>query len=263
MHPNEPRALMLRGEMQMMNDQWVEALDMFRKVNILDPGKYQVWENILRINAITENYQALAAESSQAIELFPVQPMPYYFNGYANYLLKDYNKAIKSLVTGVKLVLNDNALLSDFYSLTGDAYHAADKQTESYTAYDMALKINPENATVLNNYAYYLSLNGGDLEKASKMAKKANELSPDNASYLDTYAWVLYKQGDYTNALLYMEKALKAEDSSSAVEMEHYGDILYRLERFTEALEWWKKALAAGKGSNYLESKVKDGKLYE
>lgn len=263
MHPNEPRALMLRGEMQMMNEEWTGALEMFRKVNELDPGKYQVWENILRINAITQDYIKLAEESSQAIELFPVQPMPYYFNGYANYLLKNYEKSLKSLATGVKFVLNDNALMSDFYSLTGDAYHAQEKQVESFTAYESALKYNPENVSVLNNYAYYLSLVGTDLEKAGQMARKANDLSPDNASYQDTFAWVLYKQGDYANALIYIEKAVKSEEKASAVELEHYGDILFRLDRVSEAIDWWKKALEAGKGSSFLESKIKDGKLYE
>jgi tetratricopeptide (TPR) repeat protein len=262
-HPNEPRALMLRGEMLMMSEKWAEALEVFRKVNTLDPGKYQVWENIMRINAIMNDFEMLASESSQAIELFPVQPLTYYFNGYANYLLKDYDAAIKSLTTGVKFVMNDNAMLSDFYSLTGDAYHAAKKNTESFNAYESALKYNPENAAVLNNFAYYLSLSGEELTKAAQMAEKANLLSPDNATYLDTHAWVLYKQGKFDQALILMEKVIKLDKSPGAVVLEHYGDILFRLNRTPEAKEWWYKAKEAGEGSEFLDKKVKEGKLYE
>lgn len=262
-HPNEPRVLALRGEMLMMSEKWEEALTFFRKVNTLDPGKYQVWENILRIDAITNNFEMLASESSQAIDLFPVQPLPYYFNGYANYVLKDYDKAIKSLTTGVKFVLNDNAMMADFYSLSGDAFHSANRHQESFAAYESALKYNSENATVLNNYAYYLSLRGENLEKAEQMAEKANKLSVHNATFLDTWAWVLYKKGEYEKALIHIEKALKLDDKPGAVEMEHYGDILYQLGRTTEAKEWWIKAKQAGEGSEFLESKIKDGKLYE
>ncbi|NTW24564.1 MAG: tetratricopeptide repeat protein [Lentimicrobium sp.] len=262
-HPNEPRVLMLRGEMLMMTEQWQEALEIFRKANTLDPGKYQVWENILRINAIKNDSIMLATESNQAIELFPVQPMPYYFNGYANYMLKNYDIAIKSLTTGVKFVMDNNALLADFYSLTGDVFHAAKKNTESYSAYESALKYNSENAAVLNNYAYYLSLANENLDKALQMAEKANLLSPDNATYLDTWAWVLYKQGKYDKALVLMEKVLQLDKNPSADVLEHYGDILYRLNRMEEAKAWWAKALEAGRGSEFLESKVKNGKFYE
>jgi len=263
MHPNEPRALLLRGEMLMMSEKWDEALEIFRRVNTLDPGKYQVWENILRINAITNNFEMLARESEQAIELFPVQPLPYYFNGYSNYLLKNFDKAIESLTTGVRFVLNDNTMLSDFYSLTGDAYHSAKKSSESFSAYESSLKYNPENAVVLNNYAYYLSLEGENLDKAEQMAEKSNRLSPNNPTYLDTWAWVLYKQGKYEKALANMEKVIQLDSKPDAVVLEHYGDILYRLNRTTEALEWWKKAKASGEGSEFLELKVKDGKIHE
>ncbi|MFH1120199.1 MAG: tetratricopeptide repeat protein [Bacteroidota bacterium] len=263
MHPNEPRALMLRGEMLMMSEKWQEALEIFRRVNAVDPGKYQVWENILRINTMNNNFEMLAEESSQAIELFPVQPLPYYLNGYANYMLKDYEKAIKSLTTGVKFVMNDNAMLSDFYSLAGDTYHAANRYSESFTSYESALKNNPENSTVLNNYAYYLSLRGENLSKASQMAEKANLLNPENATYLDTWAWVLYKQGEFEKALVLMEKVIRLDLKPGAVVLEHYGDILYRLDRAAEAKEWWIKAQDAGEGSEFLDLKVKDGKLYE
>ncbi len=122
---------------------------------------------------------------------------------------------------------------------------------------------NPENAGVLNNYAYYLSLENQQLDKAERMALKANELSPSNPTYLDTYAWVLYKKGSYNDALIQMEKALKLENNPSGTELEHYGDILYMLNKKTEALEYWKKAQQAGDASDLLPQKIKEGKLYE
>ncbi|MBK7384433.1 MAG: hypothetical protein IPI81_14055, partial [Flavobacteriales bacterium] len=60
-------------------------------------------------------------------------------------------------------------------------------------AYDKALARIPDDATTLNNYAYYLSVRGEQLEKAERMSKRSNELAPGQPSYQDTYAWVLFR----------------------------------------------------------------------
>jgi Tfp pilus assembly protein PilF len=176
-------------------------------------------------------------------------------------MLKNYDQAVNSLSSGLKIIAGDKKLLSDFYSLIGDAHHSKGQNTESFEAYDQSLKANPDNALVLNNYAYHLSLAGLQLDKASEMAAKALVLSPGNSYYLDTYAWVLYKQGKYEEALNFIEQALKIGLSTTV--LEHYGDILFKLNRITEAQAAWKQALEKGEGSEFLESKVKEGKLYE
>ena len=262
-HPNEPKVMMLYGEILMANKNFEKAKEVLSAVVQTDPGKFQVWDNLLRCSAILEEYEDLARDSKQAIELFPVQPLPYYFNGIANYSLKNYEEAVKSLQTGVKIIAGDKDLLSDFYSLIGDAQHSSGKNEESFAAYEQSLKANPDNALVLNNYAYHLSLAALQLEKASQMAKKAVGLTPGNSYYLDTYAWVLYKQGNYTEALNYIKQAMKFTPDNSATVLEHYGDILFRLNRKDEAAIAWKEALEKGDGSEFLESKVKEGKLYE
>jgi tetratricopeptide (TPR) repeat protein len=115
----------------------------------------------------------------------------------------------------------------------------------------------------MNNYSYYLSLRGENLEKAEAMAKKANEIEPGNSSFEDTYAWVLYKLGKYDEAKVWIEKAVKSNKSNSAVILEHYGDILYKLNMYEDAFKLWEKATNAGEGSEYLKQKIKDKKLYE
>ena len=262
-HPNEPKVMMLYGEILMADKNFKKAKEVLSAVIQTDPGKYQVWDNLLRCSAILEEYGDLARDSKQAMELFPVQPLPYYFNGVANYTLKNYEEAIKSLQAGVKIIAGDKNLTADFYSLIGDAQHSAGKNEASFEAYELSLKANPDNALVLNNYAYHLSLATLQLEKASQMAQKALVLSPGNSYYLDTYAWVLYKLGNYTEALNYIEQAMKITPDNSSTVLEHYGDILFRLNRKDEAAIAWKQALEKGEGSEFLKSKVKEGKLYE
>ena len=262
-HPNEPRVMMLYGEILMVDENYKKAKEVLSEVVQTDPGKFQLWDYLLRSSAILEEYEDLARDSQQAMELFPVQPIPYYFNGVANYMLKNYEKAVKSLQAGVKIIAGDKDLTSDFYSIIGDAQHSIGNNEASFEAYELSLKANSENALVLNNYAYHLSLAALQLEKAAQMAQKAVVLSPENSFYLDTYAWVLYKQGNYTEALNYIEQAMKYTPDTSATVLEHYGDILFRLNKKEEATIAWKQALEKGDGSEFLESKVKEGKLYE
>jgi len=171
---------------------------------------------------------------------------------------------IRDLETGIKYVVRNDLLLAEFYNYLGDAYHQTGQDEKAFEAYDASLKIKPDNSIVLNNYAYYLSLRGDQLDRAKKMALKANELDPGNSSNQDTYGWVLYKLGEYEEALEWIGKSIENHKVDNAEVLEHYGDVLYKLGRTEEALEYWKRALKAGKGgSELLEKKVNEGKLYE
>lgn len=262
-HPYEPMILAFRADLLAMKQQYPEALAIYNQVSELDPSKYEVWESILRLTAMSEKYDSLIIKSQKVIELFPVQPLPYYFKSIGHLMLKDHGQAIKTINTGMKLVFNNNALMAEFHSLHGDALHGENRNQEAFNAYENSLRYNPDNPLVLNNYAYYLALEEKNLDKAVEMAEKANTLSPDNPTFLDTYAWTLYKRGQYAEALVPMEKAIKLQEKPGAVEMEHYGDILYKLGMVNEAKNWWEQANKIGGGSSLLQQKVTEGKLYE
>ena len=262
-HPDNPKSHSMYADFLVRDKKFEEARVEYRNVLTLDSSKYVIWETLLQLDAQLADFTALQTESSRAIELFPLQPLPYLLNGAANTQRKKYAEAIQSLEAGMKLVTENDALLAQFNAYLGDAYNAMDNNEASDQAYERSLKLNPNDSYVLNNYAYYLSLRSKDLDKAEPMAKKSSELDPLNSSNLDTYAWVLYKVGKYAEAETVILKALKIDGDSSAVVLEHYGDILYKLGQPEKALEYWQKATAAGKGSDFLEKKIKEKKLYE
>lgn len=262
-HPTNPKSHSMYADFLVRDKKFEEARAEYRNVLTLDSSRYVVWETVLQLDAQLADFTALQAESARAIELFPLQPLPYLLNGAANTQRKKFDQAIKSLEAGIKLVTDNDALLAQFNAYLGDAYNAVENNDASDQAYERSLKLNPNDSYVLNNYAYYLSLRGKDLDKAEPMAKKSSELDPKNASNLDTYAWVLYKVGKYQEAETIILKAIAQDENASAVILEHYGDILYKLGQTEKALEYWKKALAAGKGSDLLEKKINEKKLYE
>jgi Tfp pilus assembly protein PilF len=133
----------------------------------------------------------------------------------------------------------------------------------SDNAYDKALSYNPDNKYTLNNYAYYLSLRGEQLDKSARMAKHANELEANNAAFEDTYAWILFKQKNYKEAKVWMEKALAHSKNKSATQTEHYGDILFYLGDPDAAVQNWKKAKEYGGNSPALDRKINEKKYSE
>ena len=79
---------------------------------------------------------------------------------------------------------------------------------------------------MLNNYAYYLSLEKKKLKKAAAMSRITVEKEPDNATYLDTYGWILHLQGLDQKAKPYFKHAMLYGGRDSAVILSHYAEVL-------------------------------------
>ena len=150
--------------------------------------------------------------------------------------------------------------------MLGDIYSEKEMLEQCYQYYDSALVYNGNNALVLNNYAYHLACNNGDLLKAETMSNKSMSIDTENATYIDTYAWVLFKMNSYTLARIYIEKAigkLAPDEEGSAEYYEHYGDILIMLGEADKAVEQWTKALELAPERVVLKKKIEQKQYIE
>ncbi len=262
-HSSDPKAHALSGDFFFHDKKLEEARASYLNSLMVEQSIFDVWRQVFAIDLEMRNDDSLMAVSSRAADIFPNQPSPFYFNGYANLRLKNYDAAVRSLRRALPMSMGNPQLRAEIFSLLGDAYHSLEDHVNSDESYESSLALMPDNPYVLNNYSYYLSLRKENLERAAEMAAKANELSPDNASFQDTYAWVLYQQGRYEQAKVWQEKALSNGGESSAVQQEHYGDILFRLGAEERAVQAWQKARELGTVSEALERKISDRRLYE
>jgi tetratricopeptide (TPR) repeat protein len=262
-HPDDARPFAIYGDFLMNDNRVAEARDKFRMATKFDKDKFVIWNQLLAIELELKDNEALFSESKEAMELFPTQAAFYYFNGYSAIQLKKYKEASESLEAGKAMVLDNKELEGEFYQLLGDTYHKLKEHALSDENYDQALRINPDNVYVLNNYAYYLSERKTRLNDAATMALKCNTLQPNQSNFEDTYAWILFIQKKYDDAEKWMKKALNNGGDASGVILEHYGDILFHLNKTSEALEYWKKANEKENHSNQLEKKINDKKYYE
>ena len=210
-----------------------------------------------------DDYQGLIEITDKARALYPEQPLFYLFSGIGYFNTKDYENTIKTLEKGRNLSANKD-LTADFDTYIGDTYMLLKNNKKAFEAYDRVLRSKPDNIYVLNNYAYYLSLDNHDFEKALQMSAKTLQAEPKNPTYLDTYAWILYKLDRYDEALKYMNKVFKYDKNPQGVNYEHLGDIQYKLGDTKNAVKNWKKAKkAGGEVSEFLDKKIKDERLYE
>ena len=124
----------------------------------------------------------------------------------------------------------NNEHLAEALSIAGDVwYQQMENSKKAYEIYEQALQADPDRTSVLNNYAYYLSLEGRQLRKALKMSRRTIELEPDNATYLDTYGWLLYLLRRPKDAKPYFKHAMLYGGKDSAVVLEHYSKVLEAL----------------------------------
>ncbi len=262
-HPNEAKAYAIYGDFLSQKEEgYRDAILQYKKAVKLDPSIYTLWDQLVRLQVAVKEYSAAIIDCDTALTLFPNQATLYLFGGIAQSQLGNHTKAVKILGDGLAVGSGNKALVVEMYSSLGDAYNELKEYQKSDSAYDKALAINPDQEYVLNNYSYYLSMRGENLEKAERMSKKTIEKDPKNASFLDTYAWILYKLSRFEEAKEYIQKAIEIGGGSATV-MEHYGDILYKLGEATLALDNWKKAKEAGGKSEFLEKKIADKRLYE
>lgn len=242
-----------------MND---ASLPVLEKVLQIDPTNTAARMTLIGAAVRKDDYKKVIQLCEPGMETNP-ESLEFYF-----YLAIAYNQAQRqdeALVVCQKALEHLTAdtnkqLISDFYTMMADVYHTKKMLNEAYAAYDSALIYNPSNIGALNNYAYYLSIERRDLDKAEEMSYKTVKAEPGNSTYLDTYAWILFEKGNYAEARIYIDDAMKSDGGENEVVVEHCGDIYYMSGDVDGAVKYWQKALEMGNESKTLKKKIEKKK---
>ncbi len=231
----------------------------------LDPTNAQAWQRLMVVNVLDENYPKAIEAAKKALEYNPENMDLYRYIAPLYYQMKEYDKAIAIYDDALAMVdsVKDNEIYSDLLGGKGDVLVEMGDSIGAYKLYDHALSICPGNTSVMNNYAYFLSLSEKNLDKAESMAAKAVNANPNNATFIDTYAWVYFKKKNYDMALFYIKSAMNNADEPSSDIIEHYGDILYMTGDKDEAVKQWEKALELSPDSDILKRKVENKTYFE
>ena len=260
---DDPQIPMLYAQYLLSKNMEAESVPVLEQVVDLDPTNNAARMMLIGAAVKKEDYKQIIKVCEPGIEATP-DALEFYY-----YLAVAYNQAEKpdSVISICKRALEHKTadgkkeIVSEFYSILGDMYHTQKQMKEAYAAYDSALVYNPSNIGALNNYAYYLSVERRDLDKAEEMSYKTVKAEPNNATYLDTYAWILFEKGNYAEARIYIDNAMKSEGGDkSDVIVEHCRDIYYMTGDVDGALTYWKKAQEMGSESKTLKQKIEKKK---
>lgn len=225
-------------------DDKMQSLFYFKKAIESQTFNEELWHDALLLIVEQQDFNELVLYGEKAVQYFPENAFFKLLYAAGLQQVKKEQAAIDVLLQAEKLADPNNVqILVQILTSLGDNYYATDQPKEAFDSYDKALQLDGNSIVVLNNYAYYLSQENINLDKAEKMSQKCIELEPSNATYLDTHAWVLFKRGRYLEAKFIIERAIDYDGSKSAVIVEHYGDILFFNNDIEGAVVQWKKAL--------------------
>ena len=256
-HPRVPDSHMFKGDILWMRGDLDQAKSLYLTTVSMNPQHVDAWRKLINVELAQNKLDEAIVDGKEALSHNPGNVIITYFVGVAYMMKKDTNNARLFLERALDQSGNENDFVkSMIYGGLGDLYHEIKMESASEVAYDEAIKLDSNNVTVMNNAAYYLSLQKKDLEKAAEYAKKANEMEPNSGTFQDTYAWVLFQQGKYQEALVWIEKAIKNSEPSGVL-FDHYGDILIKLGKTKEALKQWEKAMTFSEGSALDKEKLK------
>lgn len=221
-----------------------KATSVLHKIVEIEPENKPAHLQLLSFAISKNDLDEVVRICTPAVEYMPEALEFYYYMGLAHYQKERNDEALKVFEKGVRQVneQSDKTLVSDFYAIMGDIYHAKKMDVEAYAAYDSALVYKEDNIGVLNNYAYYLSVERKNLDKAEEMSYRTVKAEPKNGTYLDTYAWILFEKGKYAEARIYIDQALQHGGTESSVVVEHCGDIYFHCGETDKAVEYWKQA---------------------
>ena len=124
----------------------------------------------------------------------------------------------------------------------GGAYERIKKYEKADSDLLYALKIDPDNAYVLNYLAYSWLERDYKINEAIKMLEKAYSLKNNDPYIIDSIGWAYYLVKDYTKAENFLKRALEIMPNDPIVN-DHYGDILWKLDRKIQARYFWGNVL--------------------
>jgi len=281
-YPDDKRVVELYAGHLIASGELEQALALYKSHLADQPPAEEYFRAVIDIESYLQHPDSVDKYVTRALELFPAKVDFHLSKGHVMSNSKQYVKAIGAYKGALRHADTDS-LRSVIWGMIGDAWHqkaeagepnleerlplqmgllgkkgiARKAMKECYKAYERSLRYWPDNTMVLNNYAYFLSLEERDLERALNMSSRVVALTDNNPTYLDTHGWVLFKLGRTDEARKILQKAVALDGQKSPELMVHYGDILHLLGEQFMAEIYWRRALEKGYDARQIEQRLK------
>ncbi|QMV70589.1 hypothetical protein HS960_24340 [Sphingobacterium paramultivorum] len=257
-HPRIAESHMAKGQVLWLKDDKTAAQSSLAVAVSMNPYQIDAWRMLMSLDMDKGEFDQAIAHGGEALHYVSNNATILYFTSMAYLMKKDMENSRKFMEAALNNAQEESPFLqANIYGGLGDIYNSLKMYKASDAAYIEAIRLDSTNVTAMNNLAYYLSLRKERLDDATKYAAMATKLQPNNGTFEDTYAWVLFADGKYDDALVWIQKALKNTNPQTSVLLEHYGDILIKLGKTNDAIKQWNLALEKGVDSDENKLKLK------
>lgn len=254
--PEYGNAHLLAAEFYLNRNETSSAVEKLELANKVMPEESDAWHQRLQLMFSSGEYEEVIETGKVAVSHIRDDAFIQFFVGASFMLTERHEQAIEWLENAT-LSPSKRSFRSVIYGTLGDVFSELDQREKAVESFETALRLDPDNHTAKNNYAYYLSQKNERLDYATELALEAVDAEPENASYLDTAGWIFYKKGEFQRAYQYIQESIDTGDMSAEV-LEHMGDICEKLSRHDEATKWWQQAFEKDPERTYLKDKIND-----
>ncbi len=247
-------AQLIAADYFMQQNEPEPALESLERAIEVQPDNSDAWGQRMQILFTLGRYEEVIRLSEKANDSAPDNAFILFFTG-VSYMFSNQNEIAEKWLIEATMAPARRNFRSIIYGTLGDIRYDLDKWEDAVAAYENSIRLDSNNHTALNNYAYYLSLREERLDEALEMAERAVTMVPNNAAYLDTIGWVHYKLGNLEAAKMYIQKSIDTGEASATV-FEHMGDVYEALGDHDNARKWWVKALDRDPDREHLIEKI-------
>lgn len=154
---------------------------------------------------------------------------------------KNYTEMAKVVDAAEKLsVSNEEKEVIHF--MRGAMLEKQKKHDQSEAEFRKLLVLNPNSASALNYLGYMLADRNVRVNEAVEMIRKAVDQEPNNGAYLDSLGWAYFRQGKLEEAEKYLKMALERTGKDPTIH-DHLGDVYAKQGNLKEAVTQWDSSL--------------------
>lgn len=233
-----PKIYDLLGSSYQMDSQMDMAEKTFKEAAVKFPKKHYSYTRLGLFYVALKEYEQAIAQFNHGLLVSPDDP------GISRLLRNTYNIKgdLRSAIETARAIIkiHPDSIPDMFYLAT--LYYDENKITETKKLYRRIISIKPGHVPALNNLAALISEDGGNLDEALNLVRKAASIAPKSGEIGDTLGWVLFKQKKFKESIEALKMSASLSPGHPTI-LFHLGMAYYMNDQAKEALRQFDRAL--------------------
>jgi tetratricopeptide (TPR) repeat protein len=174
---------------------------------------------------------------------------------------KRYEEAIGYYTRAIAIIKKPEQKHWSYFYARGTSYERVQKWPLAEVDLQQALKLSPDEATVLNYLGYSWVDQNRNLKAGMQLIEKAVRAKSDDGYIVDSLGWAHYRIGNFKEAVKWLERAVELRPEDPILN-DHLGDAFWRVGREREAVYQWNQALTLkpeAEDADKIQKKLKSG----